>query len=246
MPQSASPGIPWQDVAASAFRTFTVVHGREHLRYADLDARSKAGWEAVARQVRRCLLVKDAGPVPDESVWEDWHAEWEAAKASGVDPPSPYLPLPKRPGFIRAVAAHTLILAVLLAGVLFVSKTSPHPPKPDPAIRHDAHAAALAATREGRHREAVGLWSAALDCGGEPGLCLTERAYSQYATKDYSAALASLNLLDAHAGTIPRSQYLRGLVLLARGDKPEARELIRLAALGGDPYATRRLAEGVN
>ncbi len=79
---SAAPGMPWSDIAASAYRAYAASTGNKNFRgdpmpaFADLPRHIQVAWEASVRQVGLCLddghRWLGAGPPGGEESWAGW------------------------------------------------------------------------------------------------------------------------------------------------------------------------------
>lgn len=78
MADGYAPGLPWSDIAASAYRAYAASTGNKNFRgepmpaFADLPQPIRTAWEAAVRQTGYCLDVRMGGAAPDESVWAGW------------------------------------------------------------------------------------------------------------------------------------------------------------------------------
>lgn len=78
MGESATPGMAWADIAASAYRAYAASTGNKNFRgdpmpaFADLPQPIRVAWEAAVRQAVACTdhPFGDAGP--DPSRWAGW------------------------------------------------------------------------------------------------------------------------------------------------------------------------------
>ena len=79
MSNGEEPGMPWCEIAASAYRAYAASTGNKNFRgepmpeFDQLPTPIKTAWEAAVRQAGLCLnirMAKDAPP--DESRWSGW------------------------------------------------------------------------------------------------------------------------------------------------------------------------------
>ena len=78
VPEQASPGMAWRDIAASAYYAYkasstarfeAVRPGMPWQAFEDLTEEQRVAWEAAVRQVGACL---DTGRAGDEERWAGW------------------------------------------------------------------------------------------------------------------------------------------------------------------------------
>lgn len=76
--QGSVAGMPWREIAASAYRAYAASTGNKNFRgdpmpeFDALPVAIRTAWEAAVRQAGRCLEVQGPGPAPDESKWTGW------------------------------------------------------------------------------------------------------------------------------------------------------------------------------
>lgn len=75
---SAVAGMPWSEIAASAYRAYAASTGNKNFRgepmptFDALPQPIRTAWEAAVRQADRCRDVLARGSAPDESRWAGW------------------------------------------------------------------------------------------------------------------------------------------------------------------------------
>lgn len=75
MTQGDTPGMPWADIAASAYRAYAASTGGKNFRgepmpaFDALPLAIRTAWEAAVRQAGECLKVRMDGAAPDEQRW---------------------------------------------------------------------------------------------------------------------------------------------------------------------------------
>lgn len=75
MQESATPGMAWSDIAASAYKAYAASTGNKNYQglpmpaFEDLPVAIRTAWEAAARQVGECVLYNFPG---HEQRWEGW------------------------------------------------------------------------------------------------------------------------------------------------------------------------------
>lgn len=74
------PGMPWRDIAASAYRAYAASTGNKNFRgepmpaFDALPQAIQTAWEAAVRQAGSCLNIRMAkSEPPDESRWAGWN-----------------------------------------------------------------------------------------------------------------------------------------------------------------------------
>lgn len=78
MVDSATAGMSWHSIAASAYKAYSASTGNKNYRgepmplWSDLPAAIQVAWEAAARQVGACLQLRGDADAPDESRWVGW------------------------------------------------------------------------------------------------------------------------------------------------------------------------------
>lgn len=76
--ESATPGMPWSDIAASAYRAYAASTGNKNFRgepmpaFPDLPPSIRVAWEAAVRQAGACWQLSPRDKAPDESRWTGW------------------------------------------------------------------------------------------------------------------------------------------------------------------------------
>jgi hypothetical protein len=77
MSTSNVSGIPWEDIAASAYRAYAASTGNKNFRgdpmpqWDDLPQPIQVAWEAAVRQVGYCIWSPDR-TIPNEGRWAGW------------------------------------------------------------------------------------------------------------------------------------------------------------------------------
>jgi hypothetical protein len=75
---SATPGMPWQRIAQSAYRAYAASTGNKNYQgnpmpeFSDLPQAIRTAWEAAVRQVGDCLALEGDAQPPSESHWLGW------------------------------------------------------------------------------------------------------------------------------------------------------------------------------
>ncbi len=78
MGDSAVAGMPWREIAASAYRAYAASTGNRNFRGEPMPAFDalpqpiKTAWEAAVRQAGECMNVHLGGSAPDEQHWAGW------------------------------------------------------------------------------------------------------------------------------------------------------------------------------
>jgi hypothetical protein len=78
MPDGFSPGLPWRDIAASAYRAYAASTGNKNFRgepmpaFDALPVSIQTAWEAAVRQADFCSECGTGERFPDESRWAGW------------------------------------------------------------------------------------------------------------------------------------------------------------------------------
>jgi hypothetical protein len=74
----ATPGMPWRDIAASAYRAYSASTGNKNYQglpmpaFDSLPQAIQTAWEAAVRQANDCRGIEMEGPAPDEQRWAGW------------------------------------------------------------------------------------------------------------------------------------------------------------------------------
>lgn len=78
MSDTAQAGMPWSEIAESAYRAFMSNMRGTHgdavfiVDWYDLPTPVQFAWEAAVRQADRCRGVPLGGKAPPEDAWETW------------------------------------------------------------------------------------------------------------------------------------------------------------------------------
>lgn len=71
-------GMPWHDVAASAYRAYAASTGNKNFRgepmpaFDDLPRPIQVAWQAAVRQAEICLNSDNSNPAEHEAHWAGW------------------------------------------------------------------------------------------------------------------------------------------------------------------------------
>lgn len=75
---SAEAGMPWSEIAASAYRAYAASTGNKNFRgdpmpgYDELPQPIRVAWEAAVRQAVACTNCRSGDRPPDENRWAGW------------------------------------------------------------------------------------------------------------------------------------------------------------------------------
>jgi len=86
-------GMPWQEIAASAYRAYAASTGNKNFRgdpmpaFDDLPESIQTAWEAAVRQAGHCLGLRLGQSLGDEGHWKGWKPpRYAAASKVAAEP----------------------------------------------------------------------------------------------------------------------------------------------------------------